>query len=519
MRMKKSMLKVVIAVLMMGGITAQAVDRTWSGGAIGTGWNESSNWLPFGVPSSPSDTAIFDASSTIKLDPIDLAGISDLADVQLTAPVGNVGLAFSSSLNIGNVDMSSATKDLTLTGTGSSMWIKHSTDSTVTIDVASGRTLTVSGLPQTLMDDKILDLPGAGTVNFVNGAFDMGRESSASPTVETTVNISAGTWKLDGSDIRMWWGTNTVNQTGGTVEMLENLTMAINVATNYANTYNLDAGILKALRVKTFGSSGGTTAFVFNGGTFQVKGASGEFNANLSEVRIDAGGAVFDTDGNTLSMYKGITGIGTLTKNGLGDMWLNETNNYGDTVVNGGRLLANEPGALGFDQVRTVTVGAGARVVFTAVASNHDLLDVIVDSAGLIEVSAGATNSINRLSLDGGVSQMPAGVYGDETTGFIGDGYIRVRDIEDSSAIFSFSSVSNDIMKVEFMTLESPDLHYLKTQTDLVFGTWTNAAISDDGLNAFVVTNLGYSTTEGTTNVVYVKAIEDDQEFFGIGKE
>ena len=523
MRIKKSILKVGIAVLMMGGITAQAVDRTWTGGGIGTSWNESSNWSPAGIPVPPSDTAVFDATSTIKLDPIDLGGITDLSDLQLTAPAGNVGFSYTVNLNLGDIDMSSATKDLNFAGT-SAMHFGRSTDTAVTVDVASGRTITITGLAQALVNDKTVDFIGAGTVNLAAGAFDLGRETD--DTGETTVNLSDGTLSIPASELRMWYGENTFNQTGGIIEMLDVLHMAIGAVDDHNNTYILAGGTVKARRVRRAASVGsGTTAFVFDGGTFEVVagGAGAEFSSNLDEVRIDAGGATIDTAGQTLSMYKEITGsgIGTLTKNGVGDLWLNETNNYGDTVVNGGRLLANEPGALGFDQARTITVNAGARIVFTAVASHHDLLDVIVDSAGggFIEVSAGPTNSINRLSLDGGVSQMPAGIYGDETTGFIGDGYIEVTDLDSSSIIYSLTSISNDIMKVEFKTLTSPSFNYLRTKTDLVIDpSWTNAAISDDGINPFVVTNLGYSTAVGTTNVVYVQYPEDER-FFGIGQD
>ncbi|RLA55519.1 MAG: hypothetical protein DRR04_14745, partial [Gammaproteobacteria bacterium] len=58
--------------------------------------------------------------------------------------------------------------------------------------------------------------------------------------------------------------------------------------------------------------------------------------------------------------------------------------------------------------------------------------------------------------------------------------------------------------------------YYPKTTTNLVDGIWGSVAHSDDGVNPFHVTNLTYSTLEGTNKVIYVDA-SGIQGFFRIG--
>ena len=86
------------------------------------------------------------------------------------------------------------------------------------------------------------------------------------------------------------------------------------------------------------------------------------------------------------------------------------------------------------------------------------------------------------------------------------------------ATILSWTAVSNGVMK---MVVDAPGITSLyrpKATTDLLAGTWANVPHSDDGVNPFVVTNLGYSTTDatGTNEVIYVNATEATK-FFGIG--
>ena len=52
-------------------------------------------------------------------------------------------------------------------------------------------------------------------------------------------------------------------------------------------------------------------------------------------------------------------------------------------------------------------------------------------------------------------------------------------------------------------------------RTDLVFGSWDYTPHSDDGVNAFITTDLSYSTADGTNYAIYVEAT-NSAAFYGI---
>ena len=93
-----------------------------------------------------------------------------------------------------------------------------------------------------------------------------------------------------------------------------------------------------------------------------------------------------------------------------------------------------------------------------------------------------------------------------------------VAPIIHPATIVSLSVFSTNVMR---MVVDAPDAainYYPKTVEDLVVGTWTNAAHSINGSEPFVVTNLSYSTAEGTNEVIYVRA-DGATAFFGIGEQ
>ena len=84
--------------------------------------------------------------------------------------------------------------------------------------------------------------------------------------------------------------------------------------------------------------------------------------------------------------------------------------------------------------------------------------------------------------------------------------------------IIGFSMVSNNVMKMVVYTSSFATNNYYPLATmDLTIPSWTNVPHSKDGSNPFIITNLAYSTTEGTNDAIYVKA-DDARSFFGIGE-
>jgi len=86
------------------------------------------------------------------------------------------------------------------------------------------------------------------------------------------------------------------------------------------------------------------------------------------------------------------------------------------------------------------------------------------------------------------------------------------------ATIVDWSSVSGSIMKLVIDAPSAAMFYYPKATTSLNLVPWTDVPHSDDGVNPFVVTNLGYSTAEGDNKAIYVETTEATK-FFGIGGE
>lgn len=492
-----------VALLAMAGLSAQAADYAWTG-ASDNNWGDASNWSPAtGVPGGAIDNAIFDSGSTSNL----MIGIGAgfwLPTITVGSPSADIVIE-SVNVNSGSVDMSAATKDLTILSPWPNSIRIQAGPGPYVLNVPFGRTLTFTNA-QTMLSGKTLSTSGDGTV-VMQLWLDLNRENKVDAT---TLNVPSGTLITKG--LRLWHQQNTVNQTGGTVEMTGGgVLMALN-SSSYDNTYNLAGGTLKTVGVGTAGSSGGTARFVFDGGTY-LSTANGEFSADV-ELRIDAGGAIFDTmsSNETLSVRTEITGVGGLTKDGLGDLWLNTTNSYsGTTTVNAGRILANS-GALGFGDVM---VAGDATLVMNYADAADEQANLTVEANGVLQLNFIGTNTIGQLSLDGGNSTVVPGIYGAEQANIIGDGFVQVTSSTHLPAFIGFSGELGNLVKI---VVYAPNAAHtdLLGKTDLVHdSSWNNVPHSDNGINPFVVTNLGYSTAEGTNVAIYVSAT--NAAFFRFG--
>ena len=500
--------------------TPQPVSYIWTGGDTNANWTGSNNWTPAVVPGS-TDIAIFDSASSNKLT-IDLAGAENLAGIAVGAPSSNVILTNGgAALRLAGVDMSAAAKDLSIHHVAGGAYMGPTDGSGWSIDVAAGRMFTLASKPgassQVQIDKSILTLSGAGTVNLATRNLELGRSAATSDS--TTLNISFGTLQVAGDSVRalrLWTGTNTINQTGGNVAA-DTLNMAL--STNlHANTYQLAGGTLQAGRVFSTKTTGGTETFAFNGGTLQAGGGSVNSNdfisSTLDAVRMDAGGGTIDTAGYNVTANHAMTGAGALAKTGSGTLVLGKANTYaGGTQVGAGTLVVSAAATLGSGDV---AVDDGAVLTLNGAAIDGQA-DVVVGSAGLINLDFDGTNLVKSLSLDGGSTTVSAGVYGAGASNLTGTGFLQALPAPVPAAIVGWSVVSPSMMRMVVHTPDQPELYYPQTTTNLVTGPWTGVAHSDDGVHGFVVTNVGYSTAEGSNAVIYMQ-LNHAGAFFGIGE-
>ncbi|QHI70160.1 hypothetical protein [Tichowtungia aerotolerans] len=84
------------------------------------------------------------------------------------------------------------------------------------------------------------------------------------------------------------------------------------------------------------------------------------------------------------------------------------------------------------------------------------------------------------------------------------------------SSIVSLDSVSNVVRMIFYAS--SPSDTYPLVSTNLTTGKWETVAHSDDGVNAFIITNLSYSSLSGSNRVIFLQA-DAETKFFGIGGE
>jgi len=113
-------------------------------------------------------------------------------------------------------------------------------------------------------------------------------------------------------------------------------TLTLTGVNTYAGGTNINDGILSVSHDNNMGAAAGPLNF--DGGTLLT-------TAGIMSARdgvINAGGAIFDTNGFDSIMAGDFAGAGGLTKNGLGTLSLDGTNTYvGPTTINGGRLDVN----------------------------------------------------------------------------------------------------------------------------------------------------------------------------------
>lgn len=218
------------------------------------------------------------------------------------------------------------------------------------------------------------------------GSFVVGGRNSASSTGVGVLNLTNG-YISAVCGIRVGdYGTGTINQYGGLLEVTNGGTginlHRENTATS-AGTYNLNGGTLRTEKVTT-SIAGVNSLFYFNGGTLQAgSGSLGTtpFMNNLVHAYVRNGGAIIDDHGYTITISQALghstvggdnATDGGLTKLGTGTLTLAGTNTYtGSTTVNGGTLILNAPstyaGSLlintGAVQIATTSTLQGSTVI------------------------------------------------------------------------------------------------------------------------------------------------------------
>lgn len=181
-------------------------------------------------------------------------------------------------------------------------------------------------------------------------------------------------------------GTATVTSAGSVGVLVSNNAVGV-------GTVNLDGGTLQALKIS---DGGGNSTFNFNGGVLKAgAGANLNFMGGLDSVNVKPGGAIIDSNGQTIAINQVLGDLGgNVTKQGTGTLQLNAANPYlGTTTVSAGTLGGT--GSVGGELV----VSAGASIAPGASAGTFTVEDTLgngssIDGTYVCEVDGASADEL-----------------------------------------------------------------------------------------------------------------------------
>ena len=206
----------------------------------------------------------------------------------------------------------------------------------------------------------------------VNGSFDLETYS------ETIAQLGGGGTVTTGSGSVLTISGNTnsifmgaIGGTGG-IAKAGNGTLTLFGVNTYSGGTAINAGTLQVHADDNLGN--GSSNITFNGGTLLF--ASGFFTSR--EIFLNDGGGTFDTSNNSVSLTGLIsstgTGVGTLTKNGLGTLDISNANSYtGATIINNGILRSSNSTSLGSSSLVTVNANGELELNGNGLIVNNSL--------------------------------------------------------------------------------------------------------------------------------------------------
>lgn len=213
-------------------------------------------------------------------------------------------------------------------------------------------------------------------------------------------NLSAGTLSAPNESVGTS-GNGAFLQTGGVNAVDGELHVG------YGGTYTLAGGVLSAGTVEGDPGSGRKT-FNFNGGTLRARGDNGAFFSLFAAANVQAGGAVFDTNGFNVTVAQNLVhdpasgapaADGGLTKQGAGTLTLTGANTFtGPLNINAGVLAVPGESSLGAG-TSTLTVGGGGTLLFTADATLTRTYNLGISKLG---AAAGTTLTFTGATINGG---------------------------------------------------------------------------------------------------------------------
>src|SRR5271157_894805 len=443
LRMLRKGVFVLLAHLCLGIVAARAQNASWLFSPGSSDWNAAANWAPATVPTG---TATFGASHTTTITFSGLHTSVGTLHFNAGAPAYSFNLSdFDLTITgTGIVNNSSNRPTFTTTNGGGTEFVNTSTAGTAIIttnigaltffyDSSTAGTATITNNfdaatvfvnTSTAGTATITTNDGGGTffndsstggqARFITNAAGIFDISSLSSVGMTAGSIEgAGTYRLGSKAFTVGLNNLSTEVSGSVVGMGGALikvgtgTLTLTGTDTYSGGTDINGGILAVNSDANLGSaplSLGTGPLSFNGGTLEALGAGGGITSS-KVITLNAGGGTFLADAGTTSTLNGaISGVGSLTKDGLGTLALTValtgTSTYGgDTIVKGGTLTIQSGGTVSDANGFIGDAGSTGTVTVTGAGStwtNKGALFVGGNSGGpggvgLLQISNGGT--------------------------------------------------------------------------------------------------------------------------------
>jgi fibronectin-binding autotransporter adhesin len=221
---------------------------------------------------------------------------------------------------------------------------------------------------------------------------------------------------------------------------------AVNTAGGGANKTTINEGILEIADLDNIG--GNTGSLVFAGGTLRLGTTLTDDISQRTITLLDGGGTI-DTNTIALALANSVgSGLGGLTKVGLGNLTLNAAATYtGATVVSGGTLTVGANNATG--NGGALSIGAGATLALGTNSITASLVSTsgaspAITGAGTINASTGFFfSNTGDITVDAGLAGS-GGLFKNQTNVLTLTGlntYSGTTEIQ--SGTLSFNSISN----------------------------------------------------------------------------
>jgi autotransporter-associated beta strand protein/T5SS/PEP-CTERM-associated repeat protein len=302
-----------------------------------------------GVVNSPGSTAV-GRGSTLNL------GTGGLAGSIVTPTIANDGAIvanFTDSLTL-SANISGAGS---LTKAGAGALTLTGTNTYTGGTSINGGTVVISA------DVNLGD--ASGVLTMAGGTLQFNAAMSSARTV--TLGAGDGTFNTNGNNVTL---SGMIGGSGGLTKA-GNGTLTLGAANTYAGGTTVTGGLINFAAANNFGPG----QITLNGGGLQwASGNTADISSKLAPL--GAGGATFDTNGNTLRFATGLTGSGGLTKTGAGGLFLIGANSYtGGTIVNNGILHIGAEGGPSGSIVGMATVnGDDSHLAFLSTSSAGNLV-------------------------------------------------------------------------------------------------------------------------------------------------